>query len=60
MLSLSVNFSKADIVIDPIWPPRGGGQFPPPIVIFAITQKVFELGSCLNALFYLWQTKSIF
>jgi len=45
MLSLFVNFSKADIVIDPIWPRGGGGQFAPPIVLFAIAQKIFELGS---------------
>ena len=50
MLSLSVNFSKADIVIDPIWPPRGGGQFPPPHSYFCDNSKSIwarKLPKCL-------------
>jgi len=33
------------VKINPIWPEEGGGNLTPPLPFFAITQKVFELGS---------------
>ena len=35
-------------------------KLPPPYLFLKKTHKVFELGSCLYTLFYLYQTKSIF